>query len=73
MLADPTIGDRISRKVDGGRRPEFIREIPDQLLLQESAECGKMLVGVIGRGGEVIYLSADRSESRRLRLTGYER
>jgi len=28
MLAGPTIGDRIAKKVDGGRQPKAIREIP---------------------------------------------
>lgn len=28
MLADLTIGDRIIRKADGGRRPKVIQEIP---------------------------------------------
>jgi hypothetical protein len=32
MLADPTIGDRIARKADGGRRPEFIWEISVYLI-----------------------------------------
>ena len=27
MLADPTIGDRIARKADGGRRPQSIQGI----------------------------------------------
>jgi len=29
MLAEPAINDTIIKKVDGGRRPQSIREIPD--------------------------------------------